>query len=201
MYICYAMNANGIEILVLVLVAFQVFRLCARRPTTAGGKISDARLQRIQIVSGWMQWLIGFGFLIGVYWTLAFLFGWSFFPQSQVRVVISHTHIYTSAAEMPTAILVWWLVKMGLGIFCYGVLFSLFRRFKQGVLFSARNIRHIHALAYILIGNWVIDYVLQSSLQDMDLSCTPLFVGMLIIFIAWIMDEGRKIQEEQALTV
>jgi len=35
----------------------------------------------------------------------------------------------------------------------------------------------------------------------MALSTTPLFIGMLIIFITWIMDEGRKIQEEQELTV
>jgi hypothetical protein len=35
----------------------------------------------------------------------------------------------------------------------------------------------------------------------MDLSLTPVFAGLMIIFIAWIMDEGRKIQEEQELTV
>jgi hypothetical protein len=28
-----------------------------------------------------------------------------------------------------------------------------------------------------------------------------LLIGFVIIFIAWIMDEGRKIQEEQELTV
>jgi len=30
---------------------------------------------------------------------------------------------------------------------------------------------------------------------------TTLIPGFLILFIAWIMDEGRKIQEEQELTV
>jgi hypothetical protein len=29
----------------------------------------------------------------------------------------------------------------------------------------------------------------------------PLLAGAVIILIAWIMDEGRKIQEEQELTV
>jgi len=29
----------------------------------------------------------------------------------------------------------------------------------------------------------------------------PFFIGVIIVLIAWIMDEGRKIQEEQALTV
>jgi hypothetical protein len=35
----------------------------------------------------------------------------------------------------------------------------------------------------------------------MDLSLTQAFIGLMIIFVAWIMDEGRKIQEEQELTV
>ena len=42
---------------------------------------------------------------------------------------------------------------------------------------------------------------LVDMLRDMNLSSTPLFMGFLIIFIAWIMDEGRKMQEEQELTV
>jgi len=29
----------------------------------------------------------------------------------------------------------------------------------------------------------------------------PFFIGIIIVLIAWIMDEGRKIQEEQVLTV
>ena len=29
----------------------------------------------------------------------------------------------------------------------------------------------------------------------------PFFIGVIIVLIAWIMDEGRKIQEEQELTV
>ena len=42
---------------------------------------------------------------------------------------------------------------------------------------------------------------MQGLLRDMDLSTTPIFGGLFIIFFAWIMDEGRKIQEEQELTV
>jgi hypothetical protein len=42
---------------------------------------------------------------------------------------------------------------------------------------------------------------MQATFHDMALSTTPVFIGLLIIFVAWIMDEGRKIQEEQELTV
>ena len=195
---------NATEILLLLIlgfVAFVVFRLIARSITGNAGKTGDARLKRIQTASWWIQLLTVFSFLMGVYWILAFLFGWPFFFQHKLRLVISHSHIYTSPAEMPQAVLAWWSVKMGLTFFCYGVMFSLFRLYQKGILFSAKNVRHIHSLAYYLIANWLVDYQLQSTLHDMDLSTTPLFVGLLIIFVAWIMEEGRKIQEEQELTV
>jgi hypothetical protein len=77
----------------------------------------------------------------------------------------------------------------------------LFRLYGNGILFSVKNINYIRFQGYYLILNWVVDYQMQGALLDMALSTTPLFVGFLIIFIAWIMDEGRKIQEEQELTV
>jgi hypothetical protein len=80
-------------------------------------------------------------------------------------------------------------------------MFSLLRLYQKGVLFSAKNIRRIYCLAYCLLANWFIDDRMQSSLNDEALSDTPLFVAFLIIFIAWIMGEARKIQEEQELTV
>jgi hypothetical protein len=194
---------NGILILplFLVLVAFSVFRLLSRRNIGKASKTSDARLERIQIASLWIQLLMGFSFIMWVYSILAFVFGWPFFSEHKVKIFISHSHVFTSPAEMPQAILAWWSVKMAWMLFFFGVMFSLFRLYQKGILFSAKNIRHINSLAYFLIGNWAIDYQLQSTLRDMDLSTTPLFVGFLIIFIAWIMDEGRKIQEEQELTV
>src|ERR1035437_3106289 len=181
------MNGTLIIPLFLVLVAFAVFRLLSRRNIGKAAKTSDARLKRIQIASLWIQLLMGFSFVIWFYSIVAFAFGWPFFSGDKMRIVISHSHIYTSAADMPPTILAWWSVKMGLTVFCYPVLFSLFRLYQKGILFSAKNVRHIHSLAYILIGNWAIDYQLQSTLRDMDLSTTPLFVGFLIIFIAWIM--------------
>jgi hypothetical protein len=68
-------------------------------------------------------------------------------------------------------------------------------------LFAAKNVRHIRSLGYFLIVNWAINDQMQGALRDMDLSTTPLFIGLLIIFVSWIMDEGRKLQEEQELTV
>jgi hypothetical protein len=49
--------------------------------------------------------------------------------------------------------------------------------------------------------DWWIDYSLQGAVRDTQLSTTSLFIGFIVIFVSWIMDEGRKISEEQELTV
>jgi hypothetical protein len=102
---------------------------------------------------------------------------------------------------MPPSILWLVVVRQGLAFFAAGVLLRLFWLYGQGILFSAKNVNCIRFLGYCLIINWFINYQMQGLLQDMDLSTTPIFVGLFIIFFAWVMDEGRKIQEEQELTI
>lgn len=161
---------------------------------------ANLRLERIKTAGRYFKWLVGFMIVVGVYWFAAFCFGWPFIIQDQVRIVVS-THVYKTRAEMPLTILVWWIVQTVLSIFCSVVLFNLFRLYEQGILFSAKNVRYIRFLGYYSILSWIVDDQMQSFQKDMALSMGPVFVGLLIIFIAWIMDEGRKIQEEQALTV
>jgi len=80
-------------------------------------------------------------------------------------------------------------------------LFALFRLYFKGIFFSAKNIRLIQALALALIIGSVADYQMQAAVREVDWSTNSIFIGLLIIFVSWIMDEGRKIQEEQELTV
>jgi len=194
---------SGFEILLLFLglVAFVVFRFLHLRPPTKGLKPAAARLSRIQTASWWIQVAIGLSFLIGIYSVLAFLCGWPFFSEHQARMVVAPGHVYTSPAEMPGSLLALALVKTGLGFAAMAMLFALFNLYWRGILFSARNVLYIRLQGYYLILGSIVDYQIQSRFHDMALSTTPLFVGFLIIFIAWIMDEGRKIQEEQELTV
>jgi hypothetical protein len=165
------------------------------------GRTSQARLARIRKASFLFQLAVGMSFLLGTYWVLAFLLGWPFLPEGKVRVVISAHHIYTGATEMPAAIFALWLVKAGLGLGCAGVLYALFGLYRKGILFGAKNVHYIRFLGYWLMIDWLIDYQMQGALHDMNLSVTPVFAGLMIILVAWIMDEGRKIREEQELTV
>ena len=161
----------------------------------------DARRQRIRNASLVAQCLLGGFFLMGSYWVVAFLCGWPFGGQDHVRIVVSHNHIYTAPGEMPGVVLGWWLVQVSTGLVACGVLFALFRLYFKGILFSAANTLCIRLLGYALILGSVADYQMQNYVGDMAWSTTPVFIGLLIIFISWIMDEGRKIQEEQELTV
>jgi len=169
--------------------------------TVIAPKIKNARLNRIQIASLIFRVFNGIGFLLIVYCVPAILLGWPPPFPGTFRIAISGNHIYTSMAEVPPEVLPLWLVKMGLLMACMAVFDRLFRLYGKGILFSARNTLYIRFQGYYLILDWVVDYQMQGALHDMAVSTTQLYIGFLIIFIAWIMDEGRKIQEEQELTV
>jgi hypothetical protein len=196
------MNAVTPIILVLLgLGSFFIFRWFSRKVVRKQHQDRQVRLARISSASMLFQVAIGIIIILGFYSMLAFLLGWPFFAQNHVRVVVSQNHVYSAPADMPPALLALWLVKTGLGLGCAMVLFALFGLYRRGVLFAARNVSYIRFLGYWLMIDWFIDDQMQATFHDMALSTTPLFIGLLIIFVAWIMDEGRKIQEEQELTV
>jgi hypothetical protein len=195
------MNANPVLLVFLALAGIFLFREYAR---VRSGKIRrepEFRLMRIKKASFVFQGCIGFSVVIAIYSVLAFFCGWPFFSESPSRMVVSHGHIYTSPAEMPGNILALVLVKVGLDLAAAAALFALFNLYRRGILFSARNVLYIRFQGYYLLLGYMVDYQIQSTLRDMDLSTMPVLAGLMIIFFAWIMDEGRKIQEEQALTV
>jgi hypothetical protein len=195
------MNMNGITLFLVALGSFFVFRLFARKVARNSAQSRPVRLARIRNASLLIRLFLGFGLLIGIYSVLAFLFGWPFFSQAHARMTVAHGHVYGSPAEMPPALLAWSLVKVGLDLASAAVLYALFSLYGRGILFSARNVLYLRFQGYYLILGYIIDYQIKGTLRDMDLSLTPVFAGLMIIFIAWIMDEGRKIQEEQELTV
>jgi len=195
------MTLTDILLILCIAFSFYVVLRIARQRAKNVAQPNAARLQRIQNASWWVQFLMVIFFGLGSYSLLAFFMGWPFFSETKVRMLIAEHHIYTSPADIPDSIFYLWLVKIAWGGFGYWVVFALFGLYRQGILFSAKNVRHIRSLGYYLIVNWAIDYQMQGALRDVQLSTNSLFVGLLIIFVSWIMDEGRKIQEEQELTV
>jgi hypothetical protein len=103
--------------------------------------------------------------------------------------------------------------------------YRLFSCYADGGLFSAKGIQWMRLIGFasLLMGAWNICHTLSLRLHDGyfgHVRAMPLMTGVIlcfdlilfelvfnlafgfvIILIAWIMDEGRKIQEEQELTV
>ncbi len=89
--------------------------------------------------------------------------------------------------------------------------YRLFSNLEKGILFGSENVTCIRRLGWLIVAIPFLEIGFQLSkmvwsvgdVMNIDLSSLPnnLFQGFFIIFVAWIMDEGRKIQEEQELTV
>jgi Protein of unknown function (DUF2975) len=161
---------------------------------------AGTRLGRIKKASRILRLSVGACLVLGMPYTLAQYLGW--LPLSRGRkILISPHQLYASASEIPKVVLSLGLVRLGLLVFCLLVLYKLFRLYELGILFSARNVRYIRFFGYFLIIDWLVLYQLEALAPPIELSCDQFFNGLLIIFVGWIMDEGRKIQEEQELTV
>ena len=102
-----------------------------------------------------------------------------------------------------------------LACFCY----KLFGLYSHGELFSSKVVSYICRIGYTYLLMAALAFFSQMILLHPGKGDLPptayhldgviyvwglagaLFSASLIIFIAWVMDEGRKIQEEQELTV
>jgi len=88
--------------------------------------------------------------------------------------------------------------------------FKLFRLYERGHLFSPGNINYLRKIAgtaFLLACETSLATAfknpnhLAEELSTWATLVTLAVPAFLILFFAWIMDEGRKIQEEQELTV
>ena len=116
------------------------------------------------------------------------------------------------------------LSSLGRAVECWFA-YKLFSCYVRGDLFSPTAVRYIQWIGIISllmgIGNvfdalhrqlhngwfqsvnsspWIVEIILYLQMILFHL-VHNLVTGFVILFIAWIMDEGRKIQEEQELTV
>jgi len=195
------MNGTLILPLFLALVAFAVFRLLSRSKLGKTSKTSDARLNRIKFVSGLFQWMIAI--YVGMVILLMFgcWFGWVAVLPGTTRIWFSEHQTFTAPFNIPTPVLTLASIRFGLMVFCAGVMFRLLGLYRQGKYFTARNISYLRFLGYYVVVDWFVTNQLETLAQQTTIFLTQPIIGLAIIFIAWIMDEGRKIQEEQALTV
>jgi hypothetical protein len=95
---------------------------------------------------------------------------------------------------------------------------ALFRLYENRMIFTEQNVDCFRSLGRALLV-WVVCHVVRTSLLSVILTIdnppgqrilalmfdsgdfAGVFVGLVVLIISWVMDEGRKIQEDQALIV
>ncbi|MGO9584951.1 MAG: DUF2975 domain-containing protein [Limisphaerales bacterium] len=167
---------------------------------------TSRRLNRVRTVIWVIKILIGLAVVCVVVFNLIFLsslVGWTdISPRSISWPPFSS---YSSARTIPSPLLILGFIRVGLFFAGALVLSRLLRFFASGSFFTAKNINCIKWLGCLVVSDWVIVKFLQvigsrALMIGFD-DFAKLAIGFLVVLIAWIMDEGRKIQEEQELTV
>jgi Protein of unknown function (DUF2975) len=162
---------------------------------------ANRRMNRIQQVSGIFRTLFFAGVILCALGALA-----------QIPMIFVHVH---GSQFEPAIIAATQIVCVVQAWFC----FKLFGLYSRRELFSSKVVSYIRRIGYTYFLMAIVAFasqiiLLHSGKNDLHPTATHpawafdlfglaggLFPGFLIIFIAWIMDEGRKIQQEQELTV
>jgi hypothetical protein len=163
---------------------------------------ANSRMNRIQKVSGVFRTI----FLIVAILLYASA-GFVIIPLLTVPNIPKLSLLSSAAVEFACAVCAW---------FCY----KLFNLYTQGDLFTPVAVCYIRRIGYTYFLTTVVSFFVQAviAIQHQEIAFMPKphhvelsdllmkfaissFPAFLIIFVAWIMDEGRKIQEEQELTV
>jgi hypothetical protein len=147
--------------------------------------MAQIRMNRIKKIIAVIRWLISatviYILVVGLF-VLADLAGIHIMPSGG-QISFSPGSTYSAPFKIPPAVLVLAFLRI-----------SLF--------FAGQNVRYIRLLGWFLLSDWVIERVLDAVAYGWGyIRIGELLLGLLIVLIAWVMDEGRKIQEEQELTV
>lgn len=88
----------------------------------------------------------------------------------------------------------------------YYAALKLFGLFEKGILFTAETVRCLQILGVVYLARFLLElgiYFFVPMLEKIGhkIVWSDLFTGFFIICIGWLLDEARKIREEQELTV
>ena len=187
-------------------------------------------MNRIKIVSRILRALIGIiAVLIALMSALFVLVSVKYAlgsvpPRPGALVIAFSPHqAYPSPFDISPPVFFVGAIEYGLAGMALILLNRLFTCYGRGIFFKTENIRYFKFLGLIVIGLWLTLTLLELMAHQDNLkgsgqvypvltviigACQvnlgdflQLVSGILIVFIAWIMDEGQKIQEEQELTV
>ena len=175
-------------------------------------------IKRIQKASRRLRYL-----LMVVFWAMPVLNAlvWIFmnrFPAFMTSEMLPYGA--TIPLPAPARLMGFLVVMIPTGVAMTGAhyLMRLFELYEQGAIFKLSNVRCYKKLSRALIWWFAAGVLCRSLLTTVltlhhppghrmisfgltSLDLTALLVGLILMVIAWVMEEGRKLQEEQDLTV
>jgi hypothetical protein len=188
----------------LVLLCILIYLALRMRLHFVEAKVSSsnqARLKRIKFFSRIFKAFIIVYILLLVLVIVGVACGWVAMLPDHTSLKFSPHHVYRWPFEIPSNVLALAVVRLSLWIWCGVILYKLFGLFEVGKIFTAGNVLYIRFLGYAVFVDWVVEYMIESIGLEHNIEFSKPALAVVIVFIAWIMDEGRKIQEEQELTV
>ena len=173
-------------------------------------------LERIQQVSQRLDWFVKSMLVIVPVTTFCYWMGFNYLPASLAptqtygvsELAINNRLLLCLISLIPLSIVIW----------CLWTLHRLFTLFSNNVFYHADNVRLFKALGLGITAWVVVDFVftpVQSVIMTMnqpeglrvvavnfDLNdLVMLAAGAITMLIAWIVEEGRKIEEENSHTI
>jgi len=172
------------------------------------------RIKRLSALLGRISTLL--------FWAAPFLCAlfWAFF--NDLPLIMRAAHLPPGSVDIPAAnralCFVVSLLPTGVAMYGFRTLRTLFGLYAAGEIFSPRNVCCYRGLGKTLL-YWAGASFLNTPLTSLAMSAwmppgqrhitvsigsdelAALFMGAAVLVISWVMDEGRGIEEERALTI
>lgn len=164
---------------------------------------TNFRINRIQKVSKCIRLFLLYGIpiLIICFFASGFFISKSWLDaQLHTPEGMEVTKLNEAFKAHQTATILEEVLSLIIFLFWYRTALKLFGYFEKGVLFSSETVRCIQILGVIYVIKFI-SCLIFTFFIPVDMGLNDLFAGLLIIFIGWLIDEARKIREEQELTI
>lgn len=184
------------------------------------GGVTMNNQKRIKKISKFFH--LTFSVLLGVV-PLYYVIYWSFiniFPETLVTVNVLPSPLIPNILSIKFQLIGFLISLLPLSALIYGIINmrELFSFYKEGVIFSFKHVKIFNRTSKALI-SWVFLSILYESAKSVLFSMgnppgqrtvsigfssteiTTIVVAGIVFVIAWVMDEGRIITEEQQLTI
>jgi len=197
---------HQIVLLVCVLSALVFLRKWQPLQKTATDEIlpkANPRMNRIQKVSKGIRIFLKYGIPLMI---AAFLVVTYLAASHQMTLPKPSPPSGSGDVQHSDTFQVWSILNLVVYLFWYRTALKLFSFFEKGILFTGETVRCIQILGGIYLIRFLVQlgffcFAPSSDSHWLGAGYSDLFTGFLIIFIGWLIDEARKIQEEQDLTV